>query len=56
MSLRGVFVLPWHRPLGQVSRSSLPTLGDCFVGKNKNPPRNDIIYVPSTTTIFVFAY
>jgi hypothetical protein len=36
MSLRGALVL---------NRSSLLITGDCFVGKSKNPPRNDILKI-----------
>jgi hypothetical protein len=45
MSLRGALVF---------SRSSLPTTGVAYhfvahvVGKNKNPPRNDILYTERT--------
>jgi hypothetical protein len=42
MSLRGV--LPGTTRQGRcvLSRSSLLITGDCFVGKSKYPPRNDI--------------
>ena len=43
MSLRGDLVL---------GRSSLLITGDCFVGKTKNPPRNDIMKI-NDNAIFV---
>ena len=45
MSLRGDLGFCRHLRRTPVQVSSLLITGDCFVGKNKSPPRNDILRI-----------